>query len=137
MSNHRAVEWGATTSSSHEMCDSGLTAHVISHKAAITTTAEIVTILCYTGAFTLRKENKYAQWMVHSDLALADETYNFISDDQPEREITLLILRAIKSASSRRIGARLKQLTKLPKSCDASFASLMARRSRGQNWAAI
>ena len=60
---------------------SGQVAHKLGfndHEAAITTTAEIVTILCYTGAFTLRKENKYAQWMVHSDLALSEETYNLI-----------------------------------------------------------
>mgnify|MGYP006087079407 CR=1 FL=1 len=60
---------------------SGQVAHKLGmddHKHAITTTAEIVTILCYTGAFTLQKDGKYAQWMIHSDLYLSEETYKMI-----------------------------------------------------------
>ena len=44
------------------------------HAAAITTAAEIITIICYSGGFELRKPHKFAQWEVNNKLILSKIT---------------------------------------------------------------
>jgi hypothetical protein len=44
------------------------------HAEAITTAAEIITIMCYSGGFELRKPFKYAQWEVFNKLVLSKKT---------------------------------------------------------------
>ena len=45
------------------------------HSTAIVTTAEICTILCYTRAFELIKDGKYAPWTVKSLVELNQQTF--------------------------------------------------------------
>lgn len=52
------------------------------HKAAITTAAEILAVLCTTDAFDIGKEHKMASLMVISRVPLSDELLGFIENSQ-------------------------------------------------------
>lgn len=44
------------------------------HAAAVKTAAEILTVLCYSGGFSMNKETKYSPWMIENMLILSRET---------------------------------------------------------------